>query len=275
MLTLRSAEEMVAHAGEARRSPSRIGLVPTMGFLHAGHRALMAALRPRVDLLVVSVFVNPLQFGPNEDLARYPRDPEGDAAACAAEGVDVLFLPTSLYPPGFTTRVRVPALDQGLCAVSRPTHFEGVATVVSRLLGLTSADVAIFGEKDYQQLAIIRRMVRDLAIPCEILGAPIVREPDGLAMSSRNVYLSAEERGRAPSLYAALTAMRVAALAGERDVEPLIALGKERMDVDRLEYLSIVDADDLAPLVRLDRPARVAVAASLGRTRLIDNLALE
>jgi pantoate--beta-alanine ligase len=275
MLTLDSADALRTYVSALKASGRRIGFVPTMGYLHAGHRALMARLRPQVDVLIVSVYVNPLQFGPGEDLARYPRDPEGDARACQAEGVDVLFLPADLYPPGFATRVKVPALDQGLCAVTRPTHFEGVATVVARLLGLTRADIACFGEKDYQQLAIIRRMVVDLEIPCVIDAGPIIREADGLAMSSRNVYLSPDERRRAPSLRQALGAMADAVAAGERDVATLRELGLRTIDADRLDYLEVVDADSLAPLTAVHRPARAAIAAYYGRTRLIDNLALE
>ena len=252
------------------RGRGRVGLVPTMGFLHRGHVSLMEQLRPRVDALVVSIYVNPLQFGPNEDLDRYPRDPEGDRAKCEAAGVDCVFSPTSMYPPGFQTSVSVHELARGLCGATRPGHFEGVATVVARLFGLTRCDEAIFGEKDYQQLAVIRRMVRDLALPVDVLGGALVRDDDGLALSSRNKYLSPEERARALSLSRALYAMA----ASGADVAGRLDLGRGLLDVDRLDYLEVVDAESLAPLERLDRPARALVAGWIGRTRLIDNVAL-
>lgn len=265
----------MAWADAARAEGLRIGLVPTMGFLHAGHASLMDLVRPHCDRLVVSIFVNPLQFGEGEDLDRYPRDPEGDAATCAAHGVDAIFSPEAMYPPGHATRVRVEGLTAGLCGAHRPVHFEGVTTVVARLFGLSRADVAAFGEKDFQQLAVLRRMARDLAIPIEILGGPIVRDDDGLALSSRNAYLSDAERARGLTLSAALRAMRDAAATGERDVATLTALGRGILDADGVDYLEVVDAEDLSPLTTLDgRPARALVAAYVGATRLIDNLAL-
>lgn len=274
MEIVRSPEEMMALADGWRAAGLRIGLVPTMGFLHRGHVSLMEALRGLVDRLVVSIYVNPLQFGPAEDLSRYPRDPEGDAAKCLGAGVDAIFSPEVMYPPGFCTTVRVTGLTEGLCGRSRPTHFEGVTTVVARLFGLTRCDVAIFGEKDYQQLAVLRRMTLDLGLPVRVLGGALVRDDDGLALSSRNVYLSAEARARALSLPAALRAMAVAAQAGEQDVAALRALGEAQLRVDRLDYLEVVDAASLQPLERLDRPARALVAAFVGRTRLLDNVAL-
>ncbi|HMV66934.1 MAG TPA: pantoate--beta-alanine ligase [Myxococcota bacterium] len=275
METLRTVDEMTARADGWRRAGLRVGLVPTMGYLHRGHTSLMDALRGQVDRLVVSVFVNPLQFGPTEDLARYPRDPDGDARRCAEAGVDALFMPDALYPAGFSTAVRVSGLTEGLCGASRPGHFEGVTTVVCRLFGVTRCDVAIFGEKDYQQLAVIRRMTRDLGLPVEVLGGALVRDDDGLALSSRNVYLSPDERRRALSLVAALRAVIDAADRGERDADALRTVGRARLDVDRVDYLDVVDASSLAPLTRLDRPARALVAAFVGRTRLLDNVALE
>jgi pantoate--beta-alanine ligase len=251
-----------------------IGFVPTMGFLHEGHRSLMRMLRPRVDHLVVSVYVNPLQFAPNEDFAAYPRDPDGDAAACAAEGVDLVFAPTELYPPGFVTRVSVPALDRGLCSVARPTHFTGVATVVHRLFRVVRPHVAAFGQKDYQQLAVIRAMVRDLDLGIEVLGGPIVREPDGLAMSSRNAYLSPSDRARAASLSRALSAIQAAHRAGQVEVAALVAIGRAALDVDAVDYLEIVDPVTLEPLTDARGPARAAIAAVVGRTRLLDNAPL-
>ncbi len=253
----------------------RIGFVPTMGFLHRGHVSLMQQLRPRCDRLVVSIFVNPLQFGPNEDLARYPRDPEGDAAKCEEAGADVLFMPVDLYPHGFSTSVHVHGLTEGLCGARRPGHFEGVATVCARLFGLTRCHEAVLGEKDWQQLQVLRRMVTDLALPLEIRAAPLVRDADGLALSSRNKYLSPVERRRALSLSRALFAMSEAARAGEHDADALIAKGQAVLDVDGLDYLEVVDAEGLEPLQRLgNRPARALVAAYVGKTRLIDNMAL-
>jgi len=257
-----------------RREGLRVGFVPTMGFLHRGHTSLMDIARARCDRLVVSIFVNPLQFAAGEDLDAYPRDPEGDAAKCAARGCDLLFVPDAFYPPDFSTAVTVSGLTGGLCGRDRPTHFQGVTAVVARLFGLTQADVAVFGEKDYQQLAVIRRMVRDLAMPVEVVGGPLVRDDDGVALSSRNAYLSAADRGRARSLRAALEAMAAAAAAGESSVEALLALGRGRLDVDRLDYLEVVDAETLEPLTTLDRPARALVAAVVGHPRLLDNLAL-
>lgn len=255
----------------------RIGFVPTMGFLHAGHVSLMERLRPEVDHLIVSIFVNPLQFGPNEDLDRYPRDPEGDTQKCLDAGVDCLFMPprsTDFYPADFSTTVSVGGLTTGLCAADRPGHFDGVTTVVARLFGVTRCHVACFGEKDYQQLAVIRRMVRDLALPVEVVGAPLLRDHDNLALSSRNKYLSPEDRRKGLTLHQALFVMRAAAAAGQTDVDALLALGMGLLDVDSLDYLAVVDADSLQPLERLTRPARALVAARVGNTRLIDNVAL-
>jgi len=274
MDVLATPDAMTAWADARHASVRRIGLVPTMGFLHRGHVSLMRILRPRVDELVVSIYVNPLQFGPTEDLDRYPRDPEGDAAKCEEAGVDALFTPTRMYPPGFQTSVAVHELTRGLCGASRPGHFEGVATVVARLFGLTRCDEACFGEKDYQQLAVIRRMVRDLAMPVTVVPGPLVRDEDGLALSSRNRYLSTTERSRGLSLHRALFAMAEAAKAGETSAAALLDLGRAALEVDRLDYLELVDAESLQPLDTVDRPARALVAAFLGKTRLIDNVAM-
>lgn len=255
----------------------RIGLVPTMGALHHGHATLLDLLRPRCDALVVSIFVNPLQFGPTEDLARYPRTPDADTALCRAHGADAVFLPEAagFYPDGFSTSVSVHHLTDGLCGASRPGHFEGVATVCARLFGLTRASVATFGEKDFQQLMVLRRMVEDLAIPVSLVPAPLVRDADGLATSSRNRYLSDGERARATSLHRALFALRDAVAAGERDAGALVARARGHLDVDRLDYLELVDARSLRPLEAVgDAPARALVAAFVGRTRLIDNVAV-
>lgn len=266
---LRSPDALIAWA-DARRREGRIGLVPTMGFLHAGHASLMDELRPRCDHLVTSIFVNPLQFGAGEDLDRYPRDLQGDLATCEAHGVDAVFTPDRMYPDGFATEVAVAGLTEGLCGADRPTHFRGVTTVVARLFGLSRCDVAIFGEKDWQQLQVIRRMTADLGLPVEVLGAAIVREPDGLAMSSRNAYLSAEDRRRAVSLSRALSAMAAAREAGQRDVPALRSVGEETLDVDGLDYLEVVD-DALRPVETVQGEVRALVAARLGGTRLIDN----
>lgn len=275
MEIVRTPEEMAAWAESTAGSGRSIGLVPTMGFLHDGHGSLMSLLRPRVDRLVVSIYVNPLQFGPNEDLDRYPRDPEGDARRCERLGVDVLFMPTDLYPDGFATSVSVHGLTDGLCGASRPGHFEGVATVCARLFGLTRASLATFGEKDFQQLMVLRRMVEDLALPLRIVPGALVRDTDGVALSSRNKYLSAEQRERATSLHRALFAMRDAVAAGVTDAAGVLAEGRARLVCDRLDYLELVDARTLRPIDRVDdRPARALVAAFYGSTRLIDNVAV-
>lgn len=274
MQTIQSFEQMTAWAEAARARGERIGFVPTMGFLHSGHVSLMARLRPRVDRLVVSIYVNPLQFGPNEDLDTYPRDPDGDAAKCAAAGVDLLFMPPDLYPEGFSTAVTVDRLTDGLCGGSRPGHFDGVTTVVARLLNLTRCHEACFGEKDFQQLAVIRRMVIDLAMPVEIVPGPLIRDEDGLALSSRNKYLSTVDRERGLSLHRALFAMQDAWEQGERSGETLLGVAHALLTVDGLDYLELVDAQTLQPVKIVTRPARALVAARLGRTRLIDNVAV-
>lgn len=267
--------QMAAEA-RTRRPSQRIGFVPTMGFLHEGHVALMHQARPLCDWLVVSIYVNPLQFAPHEDLDRYPRDPDGDLAKCRAAGVDVVFMPTALYRPDHSTRVRVDGVSQGLCGGSRPHFFEGVATVVARLFGVVQPHVAIFGEKDFQQLRVIQRLVDDLAMDVTVLGGPLVRAPDGLALSSRNAYLSPEQRQRATSLFQALRAVQAAARGGLRDVAALLSIANGILDIDALDYLEIRDEAALQPLTVLspDQPARAFVAAWMGKTRLIDNLAL-
>lgn len=259
----------------ARRARGqRVGFVPTMGFLHEGHASLFDQARPDCDWLVASIYVNPLQFGPTEDLAQYPRDPDGDTARCAAHGVDLLFMPPLLYDADHSTQVRVDGLTDGLCGRDRPTHFQGVTTVVARLFGLVQPHIAVFGEKDYQQLAVIRRMVRDLAMPIDVRGGPLVRDHDGLALSSRNAYLSPDLRRRALSLHRALFAMQAACASGETDVSALLALGHGLIDSDGFDYLEIRDATDLRPLTAVTGPARAFTAARYGRTRLIDNVSL-
>jgi pantoate--beta-alanine ligase len=265
---------MTAWSRAARARRERIAFVPTMGALHAGHVALLEEGRRHGDRLVLSIFVNPTQFGPNEDLARYPRDLPGDLAKAAGAGTDVAFVPEpiDIYPAGFQTTVEVRELARGLDGVFRPGHFAGVATVVAKLFNIVQPDLAIFGQKDFQQLAIVRRLVVDLAMRIEIVGLPTVREPDGLAMSSRNAYLSQAERTRALSLSRALFAARDRAAAGERDAHALVEGARAALDVDRLDYLELCDAVTLAPLVQIDRPTVLLVAAFVGRTRLIDNV---
>ena len=257
-----------------------IALVPTMGYYHAGHEDLMAYARGLAKRLVVSLFVNPTQFGPNEDLAAYPRDAERDTAIAASHGADALFMPepSAMYAPDHATWVEVPELAKGLCGASRPIHFRGVCTVVLKLLQLTGADVAVFGEKDWQQQAIIRRMVRDLNVPTRIEARPTTREADGLAMSSRNVYLTPDERAVAPQIRAALLAAREAAAEGETDVARLRELvlrhWKEHLPGGEVDYLEIVHPESLEPLESVDGPALMACAVRLGKARLIDNILL-
>ncbi|HHZ19373.1 MAG TPA: pantoate--beta-alanine ligase [Firmicutes bacterium] len=260
-----------------RREGLTIGLVPTMGYFHEGHLSLMRHAKAENDRVVVSLFVNPTQFGPNEDLDRYPRDHARDRSLAEGVGVDLIFapLPGEMYPEGFQTWVEVTGLTQGLCGKSRPGHFRGVTTVVTKLMMLVGPDRAYFGEKDAQQLRVVRRMVRDLNIPVEVRPVPLVREADGLAMSSRNVYLSPEERQAALILSKALFAMRDRVQAGETDVHSLRE-GMESMikaePLVQLEYLEFVDDETLEIVERVERPVLVALAAKVGRTRLIDNL---
>ena len=274
MRTITDTAAMQAQGLAWRRGGLRVGLVPTMGFLHTGHTSLMDLARRHCDVLVASIFVNPIQFGLNEDLDQYPRDLEGDAAKCQAHGVDLLFMPSDFYPPGFRTSVRVAQLTEILCGVDRPEHFDGVTSVVARFFGVIQPSVAVFGEKDFQQLAVIRRMVRDLAMPVEILSGPLVRQADGIALSSRNVNLSAVDRQRALSHSGALRELRAQVQAGERDLAKLVARARAQVDCDRLEYLELRDGDDLELLSELRAPARAFVAARYGETRLIDNLSV-
>ncbi len=267
---------------EARQSGRRLTLVPTMGFLHQGHLSLLREARARAGpegLALASIFLNPAQFGPNEDLDRYPRDLDGDLAACAQAGVDRVLAPErpeQLYPPGFQTWVEVTEVSRGLCGASRPGHFRGVATVVLKLLNLTRPHLAIFGEKDWQQLQVVKILARDLDLGVEIVGMPIVREPDGLALSSRNAYLSPQERSRALSLSRALFEARDRAAGGERDAAALSAGARRRIQEAglRLDYLEVVHPETLQLVARAVPGSRVLVAAFAGTTRLIDNLAL-
>jgi pantoate--beta-alanine ligase len=256
-----------------------VGFVPTMGFFHAGHLALIDRARRRADRVVVSIFVNPIQFGPREDLAAYPRDLERDRAAAAAHGVDCLFVPddAAMYPAPAVVRVVPGSLADHLCGASRPGHFEGVLTVVMKLFNVVEPDLAVFGRKDAQQAIAIRRMVADLNLPVEIDVAPTVREPDGLAMSSRNAYLSPEERRVAPTLARALDAAHDAFRSGERSREGVLEAARAAIPAHpqlALEYLEIVDPATLAPAEAVEASSIVAVAARLGKARLIDNIVL-
>jgi pantoate--beta-alanine ligase len=257
--------------------PRPLGFVPTMGALHDGHLALVRRARAESVAVGSSVFVNPLQFGPEEDLARYPRDLEGDQAKLAQAGVDVLFIPSPLamYPPGFSTSVDTGAVGQLYEGAIRPTHFRGVATVVSKLLNIVRPDALYVGQKDAQQTAVLRRMVADLEVPVRVEIVPTLREADGLAMSSRNAYLSPEEREAAPSLHHALQAVRLAMASG-RSKADAIAAGRTRLHpLAELDYLDVVDANTFMPLDTLSPPAFVIGAARFGSTRLLDNLWIE
>jgi pantoate--beta-alanine ligase len=263
----------------ARDSGKRIGFVPTMGALHEGHASLVRAARAQTDFVVVSIFVNPTQFGPKEDFAKYPRTLDADRELCRLAGADGLFVPNvaEMYPALSVTFVEVLELDQVLCGPSRPGHFRGVCTVVAKLFQIVQADLAFFGQKDAQQCRIIKQMVRDLNIPVQIQIEPTVREADGLAMSSRNRYLSDEERKQAPRIYQALQQVRQRVLAGECDVARLeSALQAELASIPgaRLDYARILDDESLQKISRIERPVLVAVALFLGSTRLIDNITL-
>lgn len=266
-------------ADALRAAGRRIGFVPTMGYLHEGHVSLIRQARKRADEVVVSIFVNPRQFGPGEDYQGYPRDLDRDLRLIRETGGDIVFIPApeEMYAGDFTTSVHVEGLTEGLCGTSRPDHFRGVTTVVTKLFAAVKPHLAVFGQKDAQQALVIRRMVRDLNLDVEVLIAPTVREPDGLAMSSRNIYLTPEERLQATALYQALCLARGMAGAGERDAQKIIRkmrdLISERPGA-RIDYVSIVDTGALRPVDRLAGEALVAVAVRFGRARLIDNVIL-
>ncbi|MCB2193390.1 MAG: pantoate--beta-alanine ligase [Deltaproteobacteria bacterium] len=276
---IRTPEDMHALSAQLRAEGKSIALVPTMGALHAGHLSLIDYARAQADILVVSIFVNPLQFDRDADLDAYPRTWDADFALCVEHEVDAIYAPTvtAMYPDGFATKVIVSGLGQGLCGAHRPGHFDGVTTVVAKLFGAVMPNIAVFGQKDYQQLKIVQRMGADLDMDIKVVGRPTLREADGLAMSSRNVHLSPEEREQALCLRRALDKAGELAQAGERDVEKIktaAAQVVEGASLARLEYLEVVDAENLAPLTRLEGPARMALAVWLGTTRLIDNDAL-
>ena len=261
---------------DLRREGRRIAFVPTMGYLHQGHLSLLAEGRQRGDILVLSIFVNPTQFGPNEDLESYPRDPERDAALAREAGVDLLFspAPTSIYPAGYATYVDVEGLTATLCGARRPGHFRGVTTVVTKLFNIVAPHVALFGAKDFQQLAVIRRMTEDLNLPVEIVGMPIVREGDGLALSSRNVYLSPSQREQALSLSRGLARARELAGAGERCAERILEEVRALIEAQpeaRVDYLQICHRATPRDQERVDADSVLLMAVFVGTTRLIDN----
>jgi pantoate--beta-alanine ligase len=279
MKILHTIEEMRTACRTTRSDGKRLGFVPTMGALHEGHLSLVRAAKASCDLVAASIFVNPTQFGPNEDLAKYPRTFERDRERLQEEGVTLLFAPSSeeMYPAGATTWVTVEGLSGKLDGRSRPGHFRGVTTVVAKLFHIVEPDAAFFGQKDAAQVAIIRRMVRDLNLPIEIVACPIVREADGLAMSSRNAYLDPQQRKQALVLHRALLRVKKSCETGERDAKKLLAGGYDEIAAEksvRLDYLEIVDPNTLEPVDRAASGALVAVAAFVGPTRLIDNMLL-
>ena len=281
MNVVRTVADLRAAIKRVRNEGKRIGFVPTMGNLHDGHIALVRKAGQRADFVVASIFVNPLQFGPNEDLASYPRTLAADQDKLFEAGCHLLFAPNAeeMYPngQGLQTIVSVPGVSEGLCGGSRPGHFDGVSTVVSKLFNMVQPDLAVFGEKDFQQLAVIRTMVRDLNMPVQIIGEPIVRAADGLALSSRNGYLSPAERESAPALYRTLKQMAEALRNGEQDYAALLRQGREALEAAgmRPDYLEIRSASDLQPATPETRERIILAAAFLGKTRLIDNLQVD
>jgi len=279
LAVVRTVAELRKAVSAFRRAGRTIGLVPTMGALHEGHVSLVKGALERGDVPAASIFVNPTQFGPNEDFAAYPRDEAGDFAKLDAAGCRIVFAPAKeeMYPAPMLTTVKVTGVTDGLCGPFRPGHFDGVATVVTKLLMMAMPDRGYFGEKDFQQLQVIKTMVRDLAMPIEIVGMPTVREPDGLAMSSRNRYLSAAERETARALHRQLVAVAEAVRGGIGSCSAATSAAGQLLlaaGFDKVEYLTVVDAGSLQPLEKVEGPARVVVAARLGRTRLIDNIAV-
>ena len=279
MKIIRTSAEMRETAASLRRAGRRIGFVPTMGCLHDGHLSLVRLARQHADVVVLSLFVNPTQFGPQEDFNKYPRDFARDEALCRTAGVDVLFHPATedMYPGGHSTFVEETALSRGLCGVTRPGHFRGVTTVVARLFNIVLPDIAVFGEKDAQQLRVIRRMTRDMGFGIGIIPGPTMREPDGLAMSSRNQYLSPPERAQALVLKRALDKAAALYAAGERRSETFLVAMRSILNsapLARIDYVEIVDDETLDQVVAIERPALVALAVFVGKTRLIDNVVL-
>ncbi len=280
MKELETVSQVREYLAPHRKAGRRIGFVPTMGALHEGHLSLVRAARNDCDLVIVSIFVNPTQFGPGEDFDKYPRMLDADLVACRAAGVDAVFCPqvSEIYPAGSATMVTVKRLTEGLCGAYRPGHFDGVTTVVAKLFNIVQPDVAYFGQKDAQQAIVLRRMVKDLLWPIEMVVCPTVREPDGLAMSSRNAYLSPAERRQALSLSAALFRARQEILAGQKDVAALVAGMRQYIESAgpcSIDYIEIVDAEDLTPLTAARGRCLVALAVRIGGTRLIDNVVVD
>ncbi|KAB1438809.1 pantoate--beta-alanine ligase [Pseudodesulfovibrio senegalensis] len=281
MKRIKYTEDLQRQCAEWRAKGLKVGLVPTMGYFHDGHLALMDHARSMCDKLVVTLFVNPTQFGPNEDLDAYPHDLERDSQLAWDHGADLLFAPApeAMYAPDHATWVEVPELAQNLCGESRPTHFRGVCTVVMKLFMLTLPHVAVFGQKDWQQLAILKRMVRDLNIPVDIQGHPIVREKDGLALSSRNAYLTPEEREHAPFIRKALLEARKLAQQGETDALVIKDFIRQRlgqtMPMAEPDYIEMVDPNSIQPIMAVADSALIAVAVRLGKARLIDNILIK
>jgi len=274
-----TAKEMQALSNSIRKEGRIISFVPTMGALHEGHLSLMRKAKEKSEFLVVSIFVNPTQFGPNEDYTKYTRDLEGDLKKIREIGVDVVFSPdiNEIYPDGFETYVEVEELQKPLCGQFRPGHFKGVATIVLKLFNIVKPDIAIFGEKDYQQLKIIQKMARDLHLEIDIIGLPIIREDDGLALSSRNAYLSDSERKRALALSRALNEIKASFYKGQKNINDLVRTGKEILDsssITDVDYLGIRNAETLESKKQAQSGDLVAVAARVGNTRLIDNIKL-
>ncbi len=280
MQTMTTPKALQEYCLAARQQGKTIAVIPTMGFFHAGHESLMSKGRQLADILIVTLFVNPTQFGPTEDLSAYPRKPEQDADIAHSHGTDILFTPSveDMYLPDHATWVEVPTLAAGLCGQSRPVHFRGVCTVVTKLLLLTQAHFAVFGEKDWQQLAIVRKLVKDLHIPTEVVGIPTLREADGLALSSRNAYLTAEERAKAPQFFAGLTLARDMYQHGVSCVDQLAsairAHWREHLSLGREDYLTFFHAQSLEPVTQATHDTRLAAAMYLGRARIIDNISI-
>ncbi len=281
MNIINDPQELQQHCLTWRRDGLRIGLVPTMGYLHDGHQALMRHARTLCDRLVVSIFLNPTQFGPGEDLDKYPHDPEGDKAKALACGTDLLFMPdpAAMYAANHATWIDVPDLGRHLCGARRPGHFRGVCTVVTKLFMLAQPEVAVFGRKDWQQLAILKRLVRDLNIPVDLVGHDIVREADGLALSSRNAYLTRDERAAAPAIRQGLVKLAEMVQKGERDPEVAKKFLRDEyaatLPMGTVDYIELVDPDDITPVAAVTGPVLAAVAVGMGRARLIDNILIE
>lgn len=280
MIIADKIKEVKTHVKEWKKKGYSIGLVPTMGYLHEGHASLIQRAVTENDKVIVSDFVNPIQFGPNEDLGTYPRDFEADCKLCEEIGADLIFHPepSEMYGDAFYSNVGVSTLSEGLCGKSRPTHFGGVCTVVTKLFNIAEADRAYFGEKDFQQLAIVRRMVKDLNQNIEIIGCPIIREEDGLAKSSRNSYLNPDERKAATILHKALSKGEAMIRTGEKNAAKIVATIKEIIEsepLSRIDYVELVDSEKLQPVQTINGPILTAVAVYIGKTRLIDNFFIE